>query len=99
MRRALWLCAGPCIKIGEVSLLTNDVAGTANFYKKLLGMDNGSDDAVYQKQRWGDGEMPESEMSRIELFDSVPENYTYDSAEEARDLERIKNMPCTLWEE
>ena len=31
-------------------------------------------------------------MSRIELFESVPENYTYDSAEEARDLERIGNM-------
>ena len=87
------------MKIGEVSLLTNDVAGMANFYKKFLGIDNGSDDAVHQKRRWGDGEMPESEMSRIELFDSVPENYTYDSAEEARDFEWIKNMPCTLWEE
>lgn len=68
------------------------------------------------EQRWGDGvgrnngrvfyaavrslgEMPESEMSRIELFESVPENYTYDSAEEARDLERIKNMLRTLEEE
>lgn len=35
------------------------------------------------------GELPESEMSRVELFESVPENYTYDPREEALDLERI----------
>lgn len=38
------------------------------------------------------GELPENEMSRIELFESVPENYTYDSGEEALDLERIGKM-------
>lgn len=38
------------------------------------------------------GELPESEMSGIELFDSVPENYTYDPEEEALDLERIGKM-------
>lgn len=38
------------------------------------------------------GQLPESEMERIELFDSVPENYTYDRAEEIRDLERIERM-------
>lgn len=38
------------------------------------------------------GELPESEMARIELFDSVPENYTYDSEEEMQDLKRIENM-------
>ena len=31
-------------------------------------------------------------MARIELFDSVPENYTYDSEEEMQDLKRIENM-------
>lgn len=36
------------IKIGEVSLLTNDVVGLADFYKKLLGIDNGSEDTVHQ---------------------------------------------------
>lgn len=44
------------------------------------------------------GELPESEMARIELFDSVPENYTYDSEEEMQDLKRIENMlqACAL---
>ena len=36
------------MKIGEVSLLTNDVVRLADFYKKLLGIDNGSEDAVHQ---------------------------------------------------
>lgn len=36
------------MKIGEVSLLTNDVIRLANFYKKLLETDNGSDDEVHQ---------------------------------------------------
>lgn len=38
------------------------------------------------------GELPESEMSRVELFESVPENYTYDAEEETLDLERIGKM-------
>ena len=54
-----------------------------------VGKNNGR--VFYAKVR-SLGKMPESEMSRIELFESVPENYTYDSAEEARDLERIGNM-------
>ena len=36
------------MKIGEVSLLTNDVKRLANFYKQLLETDNGSDDEVHQ---------------------------------------------------
>lgn len=36
------------MKIGEVSLLTNDVIGLANFYKQLLEIDNGSEDEVHQ---------------------------------------------------
>lgn len=36
------------MRLGEVGLLTNDVVRLANFYKELLGVDNGSDDAGYQ---------------------------------------------------
>ncbi len=36
------------MKIGEVCLLTNDVRRLADFYKKLLGTDNGSDDGTHQ---------------------------------------------------
>lgn len=36
------------MKIGEVSLLTNDVRRMADFYRFLLGVDNGSDDPVHQ---------------------------------------------------
>ena len=35
------------------------------------------------------GEMPDEEMERIELFDDVPENYTYDREEERRDMELV----------
>lgn len=38
------------------------------------------------------GELPESEMDRIELFDTVPENYTYNAEEEERDLQFIEKM-------
>ena len=36
------------MNIGEVCLLTNDVPGLAAFYKRLLDVDNGSDDDVHQ---------------------------------------------------
>lgn len=36
------------MKIGEVSLLTNDVVRLADFYKKLLEIDNDSSDEVHQ---------------------------------------------------
>lgn len=36
------------MQIGEVGLLTNDVPRLANFYKRLLGVDNGSNDDVHQ---------------------------------------------------
>ena len=54
-----------------------------------VGRNNGR---VYFAEVHALGELPESEMSRVELFESVPENYTYDSAEEAQDLERIGRM-------
>lgn len=36
------------MKIGEVSLNTNDVVTLANFYKQLFGIDQHSDDPVHQ---------------------------------------------------
>ena len=36
------------MRIGEISLNTNDVITLANFYKKLLGIDNGSNDEIHQ---------------------------------------------------
>ena len=36
------------VTVGEVCLLTNDVPRLAAFYRRLLGVDNGSDDAVHQ---------------------------------------------------
>ena len=36
------------MRIGEVGLLTNDVRRLADFYKRLLEIDNGSDDEVHQ---------------------------------------------------
>lgn len=36
------------MKIGEVCLNTNDVITLANFYKKLLEIENDSDDEVHQ---------------------------------------------------
>jgi len=36
------------MKVGEVCLLTGDVVRLANFYKELLGVDNGSNDSVHQ---------------------------------------------------
>lgn len=36
------------VKIGEVSLLTNDVIRLANFYKALLEIDNESNEEVHQ---------------------------------------------------
>lgn len=36
------------MKLGEVSILTNDVVRLADFYKRLLECDNGNGDAVHQ---------------------------------------------------
>lgn len=36
------------MRLGEVSLLTNDVIRLAEFYKKLLGVENDSTDQVHQ---------------------------------------------------
>ena len=36
------------MRIGEVSLLTNDVIRLSNFYKLLLSVENGSNDMIHQ---------------------------------------------------
>lgn len=36
------------------------------------------------------GELPESEMDRIELFDTVPENYTYNREDELNDIAKVE---------
>ncbi len=36
------------MKLGEVCLLTSDVVRLSDFYKALLGVDNGSNDSVHQ---------------------------------------------------
>ena len=51
------------------------------------GKNNGR---VYYAEVHSLGELPESEMALVELFGTVPENYTYDPEEEEEDLERIK---------
>lgn len=38
------------------------------------------------------GSMPESEMDRIEFFDSVPDNYTYNREDEIRDLIMVEKI-------
>lgn len=38
------------------------------------------------------GSLPESEMERIEFFDTVPENYTYNREDEIRDIAKVEEM-------
>ena len=38
------------------------------------------------------GVLPECEMDRIEFFDTVPENYTYNREDELKDIEKIEKM-------
>lgn len=53
------------------------------------GRNNGR---VFYAEVFSLGELPESEMDRIELFDTVPENYTYNRADEIKDLANIDKM-------
>ncbi len=54
-----------------------------------VGKNNGR---VYLALAHSLGELPKSEMGRVELFDSVPENYTYSIEEEKADLAIIEKM-------
>ncbi|MBD5474356.1 MAG: NUDIX domain-containing protein [Lachnospiraceae bacterium] len=53
------------------------------------GRNNGR---VFYAEVFSLGELPESEMDRIEFFDTVPENYTYNRADEIRDLANVDKM-------
>ena len=53
------------------------------------GQNNGR---VFYAEVFSLGELPESEMDRIEFFDTVPENYTYDRADEIKDLAYVDKM-------
>lgn len=53
------------------------------------GRNNGR---VFYAEVFSLGELPESEMDRIEFFDTVPENYTYNRADEIKDLANIDKM-------
>ena len=53
------------------------------------GRNNGR---VFYAEAFSLGELPESEMDRIEFFDTVPENYTYDRADEIKDLANVDKM-------
>lgn len=54
-----------------------------------MGQNNGR---VYIALVHSFGEMPESEMDRIELFDTVPEKYTYSVEEEEGDIRIIEKI-------
>ena len=58
-------------------------------YEDGQGRNNGR---VFYAEVFSLGELPESEMDRIELFDTVPENYTYDRADEIKDLAIVDKM-------
>lgn len=53
------------------------------------GRNNGR---VFYAEVFSLGELPESEIDRIEFFDTVPENYTYNRADEIKDLANIDKM-------
>lgn len=54
-----------------------------------LGRNNGR---VYLAIAHSLGALPASEMDRIELFDGVPQNYTYDREEEEKDLINVEKI-------
>ncbi|MGM9635594.1 MAG: NUDIX domain-containing protein [Candidatus Avispirillum sp.] len=51
------------------------------------GRNNGR---VYYAEVISLGDLPESEMERIEFFDTPPKNYTYDREKELKDIELVE---------
>ena len=86
------------MKIGEVGLLTNDVPRLAAFYKRLLEVDNGSDDATHQ--------FILSEETSLSIYnDGTPKNnrgqniclaFTVDDIE--REYEKVKALGARIIE-
>ncbi len=61
-------------------------------YEYIWGNGQGSNNGrVFYAEVNSLGKLPESEMERIEFFDTVPENYTYNREDEIRDIEKIEN--------
>ena len=56
----------------------------------------GNNGRVFYAEANSLGTLPESEMERVELFDTVPENYTYDRGQELRDLEKVERIICRV---
>ena len=86
------------MKIGEVGLLTNDVPRLAAFYKRLLEVENGSDDATHQ--------FILSEETSLSIYnDGTPKNnqsqniclaFTVDDIE--REYEKVKALGARIIE-
>ena len=60
-----------------------------NIWEGGKGQNNGR---VFYAEVFSLGELLESEMDRIEFFDTVPDNYTYDRADEIKDLANVDKM-------
>lgn len=62
-------------------------------YEQIWGDGRGKNNGrMYLAMANSLGELPDSEMDKIELFETVPENYTYSREEEKADLERINQI-------
>lgn len=47
---------------------------------------------VYYAEVYSLGTLPESEMEKIEFFDNVPDNYTYDRVEDRNNLDMTEKI-------
>lgn len=92
------------MRIGLVELLTNDVVRLANFYKELLGVENGSDDPGYQVileegttlAVWNDGSVKNNQNQNICLaftVEDVEKEYLRVKAMGARIVQEPKLQP------
>ena len=90
--------------LGEVCLLTDDVVRLADFYKMLLGVDNGSEDAVHQTilsretmlTVYNDGESRENGVQKMSLAftsDDVVREYARLVKQGVRILEKPVTRP------
>lgn len=84
------------ILLGEVSLLTENVPRLADFYKALLGVENGSDDPVHQfiltegaaLTIYNDGVHREQNLQNIQLA------FTVDDVD--AELDRVKALGAQI---
>ena len=92
------------MKLGEVSLNTNDVVKLSNFYKQLLGIDNGSDDKIHQTliceetqlSIYNDGSLKNNDNHNISLaftVEDIEAEYQKLLEMEARIIEKPTRRP------